>query len=276
MPSSSAAPSPCQISEEGDDGVDDCRVGLVRVPLVEPFASSPKWSSASRPTAAGPVQLRVDRPGGLRRQPGNALELLLARAEHALGRAEVLQQRAPPHRADALERVEERLARPRRAALAVEVEREAVRLVPDPLQQLQARAVRVEQDRVGAAGHEDLLDPLGERDHRHARQVVRLHRRQRGRELPLAAVDHDEVRRRREPLVVVLLGARAQAGEAARDDLGHRGEVVLAVEAAHGELAVVRLLRPARPGRRPSSRRSPAPGCSRCRSTRSGAAGSRG
>ena len=42
------------------------------------------------------------------------------------------------------------------------------------------------------------------------------------------------------------------------------------------ELAVVRLLRRSRPGRRPSSRRSPGPGCSRCRSTRSGAAGSRG
>ena len=153
------------------------------------------------------------------------------------------EERPPPRRADALERVEERLARPRGTPLAVEAEREAVRLVPNTLEQLQAGAVRVEQDRVGLLRDEDLLHPLRQRDHRHARQLVRLHRRQRRRELPLAAVDDDEVRRGREALVVLVLRARAQPGEAARDDLGHRREVVLAVEAADRELAVVRLLR---------------------------------
>ena len=98
------------------------------------------------------MELRVDRARGLRRHAGHALELLLARGEHALGRAEVLDQRPPPRRADALERVEERLARPRRPPLAVEVEREAVRLVANALQQLQPGAVRVEQDRIGPPG----------------------------------------------------------------------------------------------------------------------------
>ena len=46
-----------------------------------------------------------------------------------------------------------------------------------------------------------------------------------------------------EALVVVLRPLVRQAREAARDHLGHRGEVVLAVEALHAELAVVRLLR---------------------------------
>ena len=62
----------------------------------------------------------------------------------------MLQQRAPADRADALERVEDRLARPRRPPLAVEAEREAVRLVPDPLQQLRAPA-SAQASRIGSA-----------------------------------------------------------------------------------------------------------------------------
>ena len=90
----------------------------------------------------------------------------------------------------------------------------------------------------------NLLDPLRERDHRDTRQLVGLHRGERGRQLTFAAVDHNEVRRRREPLVVLPRPrAAAQPREPARDDLCHRGEVVLTVEAAHAELPVVRLLR---------------------------------
>ena len=107
-----------------------------------------------------------------------------------------------------------------------------------------APASRGRADRVGLARDEDLLLALGQRDHGHARQVVGLHRRERRRQLALAAVDHDQVRRRRERLVVVLgRGAVLQPREAARDDLRERGEVVLPVERAHAELAVVRLLR---------------------------------
>src|SRR5205814_1260064 len=61
--------------------------------------------------------------------------------------------------------VEDRLEAARVAALAVEADREPVRLVADPLQQLQARVVRVEPDRIRPAGDEHLLDPLRERDH---------------------------------------------------------------------------------------------------------------
>ena len=56
----------------------------------------------------------------LRRQPGDALELLLCRLEEPLGRAEVAQDRPPARGADPLERVEDRLERARVAALAVE------------------------------------------------------------------------------------------------------------------------------------------------------------
>ena len=127
------------------------------------------------------------------------------------------QQRAPPGRADAVELVEHRLARGGVAALAVEGDREPVRLVAQPLQQLQPGRVVGQQHRGRPAGQEHLLDPLRERDHRDARQVVGLHRGERRRELALAAVDHDEVRRRRERLVV-LVGRRPgrEPREAAR------------------------------------------------------------
>ena len=71
-------------------------------------------------------------------------------------------------------------------------------------------------------------------------------------------------------------GLVAEPREPPRDDLRHRREVVRPVERADAELPVVRLLRRPRPGRRPSSRPATRPGCWRCRSTRSGSAGSRG
>ena len=51
----------------------------------------------------------------------------------------MLQQRAAPRRPDAFELVEHRLARRGVAALPVERDREAMRLVTNALQQLQAR-----------------------------------------------------------------------------------------------------------------------------------------
>src|SRR6476661_4863077 len=89
-------------------------------------------------------------------------------------------------------------------------------------------------------------DPLRERDHGDARQVELVHRGQRCAQLPLTAVDHDEIRSRRERLVPLLrpwIGAEPR--EAARDHLVHRGEVVLPLDVANRELAVVALLRDA-------------------------------
>ena len=48
------------------------------------------------PRPAGPVELGVHGPRRLRRQPGNGLELLLARRDEQVGRAEVVQDRAAP------------------------------------------------------------------------------------------------------------------------------------------------------------------------------------
>ena len=103
--------------------------------------------------------------------------------------------------------------------LPVKRDREPVRLVADALQQLEPRVVPIEQDRLRAAGNEHLLLPFRERDDGDARQARRrLDRLERRRQLPLAAVDHDEVRHCREALVVAArLGAVAQAREPTRD-----------------------------------------------------------
>ena len=68
-------------------------------------------------------------------------------------------------------------------------------------------------------------------DDRDRGRSYRLHRRERRRQLPLAAVDDDEVRRVGEALVVVLGGHVCEPGEPARDDLPHRREVVRPVSA---------------------------------------------
>src|SRR5579872_3955631 len=116
---------------------------------------------------AGSVQLGVDPPRRLGGNAGHSLELLGRGAEHALGRAEVLEQRPPPHRSHPVELVEHRGARAAITAEAVEADREPVGLVTHPLQQPQTGRVVGQNDGVGTVGHEHLLDPLGQCDHRH-------------------------------------------------------------------------------------------------------------
>ncbi len=91
----------------------------------------------------------------------------------------------------------------------MEAEREPVRLVADPLQELEPCGAALEHDRLGPAGDEHLLLALGQRDDGHPRELAGLHRLERRRELALAAVDHDEVRRLGEALVVVVGRRRA-------------------------------------------------------------------
>ena len=69
----------------------------------------------------------------------------------------MLDERAPPRRPDALQPLEDRLLRPRVTPLPMEAEREAVRLVTDPLEQLESRRIAGQHDRVGTAGHEHLF-----------------------------------------------------------------------------------------------------------------------
>src|SRR4051812_38216978 len=77
----------------------------------------------------------------LARQPGHRLELLAARLQEALWRAEVLEQQPLARGADAGELVEDRAGHRAVASAAVELDREAVSLVAHSLQQLQGRRV---------------------------------------------------------------------------------------------------------------------------------------
>src|SRR5690554_2818101 len=103
-------------------------------------------------TSPGLVELAVDVAGELPRDPRDRLELLAARGDDPLRRAEVVEERALARRPDAAELVEQRGGHRLPAAGAVVVEREPVRLVADPLQQPQRLRVAVDLERLGAAG----------------------------------------------------------------------------------------------------------------------------
>src|SRR3970282_1416646 len=117
-----------------------------------------------RSRGSGLVQLGVEGPRRLLRETRHALELFLRGLEEALDRAEVAQDRAPSHGTDPRERFEDGLHRLRAAPPAVVAERDAVRLVACPLQELQRRAVPVERDRPRHPGNEAFLLALREGD----------------------------------------------------------------------------------------------------------------
>ena len=77
-------------------------------------------------------------------------------------RAEVPQQRSPPGLAKARNAVQLADGQRGRALLAVIGDGEPVRLVPDPLQQVQALAGARQDHRAVVAGQPDLLQPLGQ------------------------------------------------------------------------------------------------------------------
>ena len=203
-----------------------------RAPLLAPFASaahrlciashgsgeqSPEAGRASGPP--GLVELRVDPPRRLRRArrgrprapPGVAAS---TRSAEPKWRSSARRRAGP----DALDLVEHRLARGRVAARAVERDREAVRLVADPLEELQpGRVRRRARPGRGRPGRNTSSTRFASAITATRGRSNALHRRERRRELALAAVDHDEVRRRRERLVpVVRRGAGREPREAPR------------------------------------------------------------
>src|SRR6478672_6221269 len=86
--------------------------------------------------STGPVELLVDFAGELAGQTGNRLELFAAGGEEALGGAEVLEQGTLADGADSPQPIEHRAGHRPVAAAAVVLDREAVRLVADPLEEL--------------------------------------------------------------------------------------------------------------------------------------------
>src|SRR5690349_8345323 len=92
------------------------------------------------------VQSVVDAAADLGRQAGDGLQLLPGRCEQRVSRLEVLHQQALSCRADAGQRVEDRVDLLLSPPLAVESQGEPVRLVANPLEQLQPGRVPGQMD----------------------------------------------------------------------------------------------------------------------------------
>jgi hypothetical protein len=135
---------------------------------------------------------------------------------------------------------------------------EPVRLVADPLQEVEPLRAPGEDDGVLLAGKPDLLEPLGQAAHRDVVDAELVEGALGGRDLGRPAVDHDQARRVRELARATGLGvdqhrtvlgrdrvaARLlveQPAETAGDHLVHGGDVVLAVHALDHEAAVLAL-----------------------------------
>src|SRR5215203_339935 len=172
----------------------------------------------------------------------DGLEFLQRGVQECFWGAEVGQYLLLTLWADAGEVVEDRGGHGPAAELRVVSVGEAVGLVADALEEVQFGGVALQDHRLGPTRLEDLLLAFGERAQGYVRLLVAdLHLLEDGDdsgELPLTAVEQDQVRGRRELLVVGL-----EALEPAADDLGHAGEVVGALYRPDLEPPVLALCR---------------------------------
>src|SRR5260221_4023986 len=162
-----------------------------------PPLSMPTGNALPRPL----VEEVVDLGGGLGADPGPLGEIGRRRALDRLERAEMVEQGAFGGRADAGDLLQPRLADVAAAPDAVRADREAMRLVAQPLDEIERRIARLELERL-ASGQEEGLHPgvavraFGHRDERNVDDAERRQRLLRRGQLPAAAVDNDEIRPR--------------------------------------------------------------------------------
>ena len=247
------------------------RVGLAGTPSSRVAVWGPGVTRQSRISpvdrcrrpGAGPRPERSDDGlGGTRADAGHLGDLGDAGRPQPLERAEVLEQRLAPRLAEPGYAVEGGVDHAARALLPVVGDREPVRLVAHPLQQVEALAGARQDHRVGVAGQPHLLEPLGQPAERDVVDAELLQRRARRLDLRGAAVDDHQVGRVGEAPRPAGLGVAGRgwsgsgpprdrsleiAAEPSRDHLVDAAHVVGAV-LAHGpdrEAAVLRLARQA-------------------------------
>ena len=119
-------------------------------------------------------------------------------------------------------------------------------LIADPLKHEERLGLARKPDRFALPGNEHLLELLRQRNHGNLLAQPQLIEDPHGRcELPLATVDHQQLRRVRE-LAVTLLDRLFTIGEVGRETAGehlfHRGEVIVAVDRLDLEASVLRFL----------------------------------
>ena len=156
--------------------------------------------AAARDRRRTAVQVVVEVARDPVREPRELQERLDRLLAELLHRPELLEQPLAPGRAQPGHVVEHRTGHPLVAQLAVVRDREPVRLVPHLLQQVERLGVARDAHRIRAARHVDLLEPLGQADDADVLEAELLEHPHRDVELALAAVDHQQVRRVREPL----------------------------------------------------------------------------
>src|SRR4051794_15997855 len=115
-----------------------------------------------------------------------------------LQRAEVPQQRALAARADAGNFLQAGLPDVLLALLAMRADREAMRLVAQPLHEVEHRVAWLELDRLASRNEERLppgiaLRPLGDADERHIGDAHRGEHLPRGVELAKSSIDEEKV-----------------------------------------------------------------------------------
>src|SRR5580693_1911071 len=148
-----------------------------------------------RPPGANTAQGRSDGGRELGADARHGRDFLQAGGAKLAHRAEVLEQRGAPGRAEPGD-VVERAGGGRLAALVPVVsDGEPVCLVPDPLQQVQPLAAAWQDDRVLLARQPHLFQALGQAADRHVVDAEFGQGPRRRRGLQGAAVDHDQVGR---------------------------------------------------------------------------------
>src|SRR5260370_17429943 len=133
-----------------------------------PPLSMPTRNALPRPL----VEEVVDLARGLGADPGYLGEIGQRRALDRLERAEMVEQGALAGRADARDLLQSRLADVAAAPDAVRPDREAMRLVAQPLDGIERRIARLELERLASGQEEGLhpgasVRPFGHPDERH-------------------------------------------------------------------------------------------------------------
>src|SRR5262249_6389031 len=165
----------------------------------------------------------IDPAGGFRTDAGNLLQVGDRCPLDRLEGAEVPQQRAFAGRAYAGDFLEAGFAQVAPTPLPVRADCKAMRLVAQPLDEIEHRIARPELERL-APGHEEGLAPgvalgtFGDGDDGHVANAERVEGFARGRELAEAAIDQHQARPGRRVLIVVrriLQSGRRRLGETA-------------------------------------------------------------
>src|SRR5438046_974039 len=160
------------------------------------FVASNRLMSTSSEAVRNTIRYSMPRRArsrNVRRDDGS--DLFLARLKdtaHRAERAKELSFALRPDPRDAVEGTLGRLPAPKRPVVR---DREAVGFVPDVLQEIQRVGAARDPDGLGLARKVDLLEPLREPDGVDVRQAQPGEHVERGVQLPLPAVDHDQVRR---------------------------------------------------------------------------------